>query len=1062
MIAWFTKNSIAANLLAAAIIGMGLYPVFTNQIPVEFFPSTDPDVISVRVPYRGSTPVEVETAVVIRVEEAVQDLEGIQKITSTANEGSGTVRIEVQKGYEPRLLLEDVKNRVNTINTFPVETENPQISLAQRTFPSIGVAIYGDLNEAALRRLAERVREDLLATDEITQAQVSGTRPYEISIEVEQETLEEYGLSFGDIAGSIRSSSLDLAAGSIKTDTSEILLRTKGQAYEGTEFADIVIRSDANGSVLRVGDVARVSDGFEETPSSVNFNGEPAIFVDVTVIGKQSILRAAESVREYVASQKMSMPPGVTIEYWQDRSRVVDARLNTLLNSAATGIILVFAVLTLFLRPALALWVCFGIPLSFMGAIALMPYTDTTINIISLFGFILVLGIVVDDAIVTGESIFSRIQSGMPPEEAAVVGTKDVATPVTLGVLTTMVAFIPLTMMEAGRGPIFAQITIIVIPVLLFSLVESKLILPAHLKHLSVGHDRSKMNPLMRAQRAVADGLERFVEKVYKPFLALCMRHRYTTMGVFVFIAFIVFGMLASGKLRSVFFPRIDTEYPSVSLVMPLGTAPEITARHVDRMEQAAIKLREEYTDPDTGESIVEVISSVVGATRPGRGTGQSHLGGVSFQLMPPEVLPEVFSGLTSRELMGKMRRYIGVIPGAEELSFRASIGRGGEPVDVQLSGPSFEDLAVASEQIRDYLFTVNGLFDIKDSFQNGKQEIKLQLRPEAEAFGITLNDLTRQARQSFFGLEAQRIQRVRDDVRVMIRFPLDDRRSIEDLRNMKVQTPRGGTVPFDSVAEMEIGRGFSAITRVDRNRTINVTADLDATATDVDAVLEDLRTQLPGIVDGFSGMRYSLEGEEEERRDSARALFQGIILVMFLVYALMAIATKSYIQPIIVFVTTIPFGVAGALLGHIIVGESVSQLSQFGMLALFGVAVNDSIVFLDYINKRLKSGMSLFEAVNTAGAARFRAIILTSLTTFMGLTPLLLEQSTQAQFLKGMAVSLGFGIVFTTFVTLILLPINFIIFNDIGRLLKGAWRAYWSFGEPKEDEVPAVSMKAE
>ena len=1067
MIAWFTKNSVAANLLAIALIGAGLYPILADRIPVEFFPSSDPDVISVTVPYRGSTPVEVEEAIVVRIEEAVQDLEGIRKITSSAQEGSGTVQVEVLDGYEPRTILEDVKNRVGAINTFPVETENPRISLAQRTFPSITVAISGDIPERSLRELGEQIREEVLAIDGITQVVLSGVRPFEIGVEVRQETLEEYGLRFSDIANAIDRSSLDLAAGSIKTSVSEILLRTKGQAYTQADFENIVVSSDSQGSVLRIRDVATVLDSFSENPSYTTFNGKPAVFIQVSSAGRQNILTIAEKVRDYVDQRISSMPAGVSMEYWQDRSRVVDARLATLLNSAVSGGILVFTILTLFLRPALAVWVCFGIPISFLGALALMPWLDATINIISLFGFILVLGIVVDDAIVTGESIFTRLQQGMPSEQAAIVGTKDVAAPVTFGVLTTMVAFLPLFLMTAGRGPIWAQIPLIVIPVLAFSLVESKLILPAHLKHVKVGQDRSKMNLLMRFQRLIADGLQAFVKKIYQPFLGVCLKNRYITLAVFIFLAMTVFGMFTGGKyMRFVFFPRVETEYPSVSIAMPLGTAPEITQMHVENFEKAALKLQEKYVDPETGNQLIQVVSTSVGATRPGRGSGQSHLGGLSFQLLPPEQR----SGETDksgRALLRELSMMVGPIPGIDQLSFRDTIGGGGEPIDVQLMGPRFEDLSAASLEIQERLRSYDGLYDINDSFQNGKQEIQLALKPEAEAFGITLNDLTRQVRQAFFGLEAQRIQRGRDDVRVMVRYPLEDRRSLADLDNLKVRTPRGGEIPFETVAEATMSRGFSEITRIQRSRTINVTANIDQQTNDLEPILADMADWIPEIVSKYPGMQYSLEGEQEERRDSMGALLQGVVIVLFAVYVLMAIPTKSYTQPIIVLLTVVPFCVAGALFGHFImggwderaghwVGKPVAMLSYFGMLALVGVAINDSIVMLDYINKKRLEGMSAFEAIYSAGGARFRAIILTSLTTFFGLTPIIFEKSTQAQFLIPMAISLGFGIVLTTFITLILLPTNMMIAHEIGTAIKKAWCWYWTVGEKQEGEEVA------
>jgi len=863
-------------------------------------------------------------------------------------------------------------------------------------------------------------------------------RPYEISIEVAENTLRRHGLSFDQITRAVRNSSLDLPAGAIKTRGGEVLLRTKGQAYVQEDFEKIILLTREDGTRLTLGDVATIRDGFEETPLLARFNGKQAVMIDVSRVGDQNAIHLAQTVKDYIAEAQSRMPPGVELSYWQDRAKIVKSRLNTLTDSALVGGFLVFLLLTLLLRFSLAFWVCLGIPVSFLGAMALMPFMGVTINIVSLFAFILVLGIVVDDAIVVGENIFTHLQHNEDPVEASIKGAQEVAVPVIFGILTTMIAFIPLLMIGGNRGKIFFQIPAIVIPVLLFSLVESKLILPAHLKHLKVGRvDRKKMNRFAQWQRKIADGFEYLILTYYKPLLAVAMKRRYLTLSIFIGVFILFLGVVMSGRIRFTYFPRVQSERATARLDMPLGTPAEITASHVDRIEAAAEKLRNKYVDPQTGENVIEHILATIGGESFGGGRGggrggQSHKGEVVFQIVPPE---DRSSEVTSIQLVSEWRKLIGVIPGAEELNFRAEIGRGGDPIDIQLTGSSFEDLSEMVKVVEDRLQQYPGIFDITNTFQDGKQEIILAIKPEAEHLGLTMSDLARQVRQAFFGQEAQRIPRGRDDVRVMIRYPEDERRSLANLETMRIRTPEGIEVPFSSVAEAQMGRGFSSIRRVNRNRTINIKADVNKKEANLAGIKEDLTQFLPRIVSQYPGVNWSFEGEAKEQRESFGSLYSGAIFVLFAIYAMLAIPFKSYMQPLIV-MSVIPFGLVGAVLGHLLMGMNLSILSIFGMLALTGVVVNDSLVLVHYVNSRRKENMTLEDAVRTAGVARFRPIILTSLTTFAGLSPLILEKSTQAQFLIPMAVSLGFGILFATCITLVLIPINYLILEDIKRVI--------------------------
>ncbi len=1050
LIAWFARNGVAANLLMVSIVVAGVFALSTN-IPTEVFPEFELDRVTVSVPYRGSTPAEVEESVVIRIEEAIQDLQGIKHINSTASEGSGTVVIEVEKGHDSREVLDDIKNRVDAINTFPVETEKPVISLARPRGEVITVILAANMNEGDLRKLGEHIRDEIVNLPDVTQVSLGGVRPYEVAIEVSEQTLQQYGLTLDEVARAIRNTSIDLPAGAIKTQGGEVLLRTKGQAYVQEDFEDIVLITRPDGTRLTVGDIATVTDGFEETPLFAQWNGKPCVTISIARVGEQNAIHLARVVKAYLKDRQSSLPPGVELHYWNDRSRIVLSRLNTLTSSALQGGILVLLVLTLFLRPTVAFWVCAGIPVAFMGAIALMPYLGVTINVISLFGFILVLGIVVDDAIVTGENIFTHMQRGEGGLKAAIEGTQEVSVPVVFGVLTTVAAFVPIMMIEGFMGKIFGQIPMIVIPVLLFSLVESKLILPAHLRHLHV--NRRKGNTLSRLeklQRLFADGLEKFASGIYRPVLEKALRHRYATLTLFIFAAAFLFTLLASHRIMFVFFPRVEGEQATATLTMPLGTPEAITAKHIERIEQAAEKLRSDLIDPVTQVPLIQNIVSVTGGQGitgggpGGRGrAGLSHLGEVSIQLADPE---DRSGAVSNMEIVQRWRGIIGNIPGAEDLNFRAEIGRGGSPIDLQLTGPSFDDLSAAAEEIKALLGNYPAIFDIADTYQNGKPEIKLRIKPEAETLGLNMSALANQARQAFFGAEAQRIQRGREDVRVMVRYPRDERSSLASLETMRIRTPDGQEVPFTTVAQMELGRSFSTINRIDRNRTVNVTADADKETANLETIKQDLAREVPKIISRYQGMNFTFEGEARDQAESFHSVFLGALAVLFVIYSLLAIPFRSYLQPLIV-MSVIPFGLACAILGHIIMGLHISMMSIFGMLALAGVIVNDSLVLVDHINQRRRTGESIFNCVRTAGQRRFRAIMLTSLTTFCGLLPIMFEKSTQAQFLIPMAVSLGWGVMLGTFVTLLLVPINYLILEDLRRFAQNYW--HWQIGSP-------------
>lgn len=1019
MIAWFAKNDVAANLLMLCIIVSGFYAL-SYAIPLEVFPTVEPDRINVQVSLRGATPEDAELSLATRIEEAINDLEGIEEYISYSYEGGVSVDLDVESGYDPRDLLDDIKNRVDAINTFPSDAERPIISLAVWKRDVITVTVSGEVSEREIRQLAETVREDLLALPGITQAELDGVRDYEVAVEISQDRLREYNLSIEQVANAIANSSLDLSAGSVKTDGGDVLIRSQGQAYRQSEFEAIVLKAHANGTVLTLQDVATIYDGFEETAVRTRFNGKLGAEIKVFRVGKQSAIEVADRVKEYVKKKQPELPATIALEYWDDDSEVVKSRINTLVTNAIQGGLLVFLLLSLFLRPAAAFWVFIGIPVCFLGTLATMPFLGVSINLVSLFGFIVVLGIVVDDAIVTGENIYTHLKSAESGLEAAINGTQEVAVPVTFGVLTTVAAFAPILFLEGNRGPVFAQIPLIVIPCLLFSLLESKLVLPAHMKRLKVVPS-DKVVGWQRWQRNFADGFERAILKYYQPTLSWCLNNRLATMTLFIGILTCIVLAAMSGHTRFTFFPRIPSETVRMNLTMPTGTPFEVTDRHIQRITQAASTLKNKYTD-EQGQSIILNILSSTG----GRG-GASHEGRVRFEIAPPEQRPDTIS---SQRLSQEWRDLIGDIPGAEQVSFRAEIGRTSDPIDIQLRANNYRQLQGVVDQLKQRLETYPAVFDISDSLADGKQELLIELKPEAHLLSVSRADIIRQVRQAFFGMEAQRVQRGRDDVRVMVRFPLEERDALAHLHGMLITTATGQQVPLSQLVEFSPGRGPSNIQRINGFRTVSVRADVDKKAVNMTALQEDLYGFVDTLTAQYPGVSYKIGGEGEEQSETFSSLKWGVGLSLLAIFSLLAIPFRSYIQPLIV-MSVIPFGAIGAMLGHWIMGMNLTIMSLLGFVALIGIVVNDSLVLVDYINKTRDRSEGLKNAILTAGAARFRPVMLTSMTTFIGLMPLLFEKSTQAQFLIPMAVSLGFGILVATAITLILIPINYMLLED-------------------------------
>ena len=1046
-IEWFAHNRVTANLLMIAIIVAGV--ISLSQIKLEVFPEFSADLIRVSVAYLGAAPEEVEEGVCVRVEEAIQDLEGIKKITATASENIGTVVIEVETGYDIRKLLDDIKSRVDAITTFPRETEKPVVQEILNRRQVINVAISGQADEKSLKFLGERIRDEISDLPEISQVELTAARPYEIAIEVSEEALRRYGLTFDEVAQAVRLSSLDLPGGSIKTSSGEISLRTKGQAYRGQEFENLILRTSADGTRLKLGDVATIVDGFAESDQFSRFNNEPTVLVQIFRVGEENALTVANAVKEYIAEAQLRMPEGIHLTTWQDDSLLLKDRLNLLLHNGRNGFILVFLALALVLRLRLAWWVTVGMIISFFGAFWVMPNFDVSINMISLFAFILVLGIIVDDAIIVGENVYTHLEQGKSSLRAAIEGAQGVAVPVTFAVLTTVAAFSPLLSVAGFMGKIMRVIPIIVIATLLFSLVESLLILPAHLSHL---HLKNKKKPSWglakwwdKFQEGFAVKLRYFINVHYRNILDLALRWRYLSISLGVGMLILTIGLVAGGRIKFTFMPQVEADNVVALLTMPQGTSADVTAQAVKVLEENALKLKNEFKDGDSTpiQHILASVGSQPFLTRqmnpggPSTSTfSGSHLGEVNLQWFSAEI-----RDVTSPELAQRWRELGGTVPDAEKLIFSSSLFSVGEAINFQLAGANYEELQLAANELKARIGEYPGVFDISDSFRGGKKEIKLKIKPEAEALGLSLSDLARQVRQAFYGEEVQRIQRGRDDIRVMVRYPENQRKSLGDLENMRIHIPGGGEVPFHIAAEVQQGIGFASINRTDRKRTINITADVDLSKANANEIVADISANvMPYLLEKYPGLSYSLEGEQSEQQKTLAGLGRGFLFALLIIYILLAIPFRSYSQPFIV-MSAIPFGLIGAIWGHVFMGLNLTILSGFGVVALTGVVVNDSLLMVDFVNRARASGLPLHEAIREAGGSRFRPIMLTSLTTFAGLTPLLLERSLQAQFLIPMAISLAFGVMFATLITLILVPCIYHILEDVKVGLAKGWR---------------------
>lgn len=1024
IIAWFANNSVAANLLMLSLIVGGLFTAVT--ITKEVQPRIETNYVTVSVPYRGATPRDVEEGVLIKIEEAIQDLEGVREITSTAREGSGSVTVEIEASYDITEALDNIKSRVDAIATFPAETEQPSFQRNTWTREVIWVSVFGDVPERTLKEVGRQIRDEIIALPSVTQANLVGDRPYEIGIEVREETLRAYNLTLAEVASAVRKSSMDLPGGRIEAAGGDILLRAMGQAYVGRDFNDIVIRTNPDGSRIVLSDIAEIKDGFVERDRYARHNGQPTVAIRVLSIGEQDALAAARDVRNFIEQRQKTLPSGISVDWWGDSSFYLQDRLTMMSKNLVAGALLVFLILTLFLRLKLAFWVMIGLLVAFAGTLLLLPLVNVTINLISLFGFLIVLGIVVDDAIVIGESAYTEIRTHGHSVDNIVNGTMKVAIPATFGVLTTIAAFTPILMVSGISGQFFAPIGWVVVLALLLSLIESKLILPAHLAHMRVRrYEPETSNRLVRFQRSFSEGLYKFVDRVYLPSLKLLLRNRYITLASFVAALILSIGFIAGPFMRVVLFPDIAGDFMRVNLEMNEGTPGYVTHNAIDLLREKLEEVDQDMQrDLELKVPVVRTVFAWAGANTTGE--------------MLVELTKTEDPRLGTAEIERRWRDKVGQIAGARGLRIGGAGGPGGDGPDLsfQLVGRNLQQLESAATELEREVRAFDGTFDIRNSFDGGIRELQLRIRPEAEALGLSQQDLARQVRQAFFGEEVQRIQRGQDDVRVMVRYPREQRTSQGYLEEMRIRTASGDEVPFRAVADIEVGNSPSSIRRYNRERSINISARVDKDIAEPGEIQRKLTAEiLPRIVASHSGVNFQLSGQSRNAQELSAELLTGTIFALFLIYALIAIPLRSYIQPLLI-MSVIPFGTIGAVFGHWVLGIPVSLLSMFGIIALAGVVVNDSLILVDFVNHHRKAGEPRIDAALKGARARFRPIILTSATTFLGLAPIVFfETSLQAKLVVPMAASLAFGILFATVITLALIPTLYLIGDDLTRL---------------------------
>ncbi|WP_430462793.1 efflux RND transporter permease subunit [Thalassolituus sp. LLYu03] len=1016
-LAWMARHGVAPNLLMAFLIVGGF--LMSLSIRKEFIPTYEADSVEVSVSYPGATPTEMVQGVVLPIENELADVDGIKEITVRAVQGSASVLAELETGTDRQKAYQDIQQAVDGISTFPAQMDTPRVKISSRAIDVIELALFGPLDKFGLKRLAEQVKEQLLESPQITKVSLRGAPDEEIHVSISQQDLKRYGLTLAQVATIIGDNALEQSAGSVKTDGGDILVTLNDRMYWAREFRDIPLISDASGVRLRLGDVAQVVDGFSDSYDEVTYNGQTSMRMKIYRAENQTPLTVVEAVYDRLDAIRAELPPGMQLIVTDDDGETYRQRVGLLMKNAIIGLVLVMVLLSLFLEYRLAFWVTMGIPTAFMGALLLLPAMDVSINMISMFAFIVALGIVVDDAIIAGENIYEHMQKGMPAMDAAIQGAKEVAMPLAFAILTNVAAFLPLLALPGMMGKLFIAIPIVVVSCFLISWIEALFILPTHLGALK---KRQSQTAADRLQQRVDKGLHRFIQERYLPVLDAGLKAPGITLAVAIAIAMMVLAWPISGRMGFSMFPRLEGEFAVATVELP-PNAPLSQARAVRELVET--KLRE-VTDPVEAQGrplVISVQGDIEGTTVE-----------VEARLVDTEIRP-----VSANEIVKRWRAALGDIPGIRSLTFDAERGggpSGGAGLTVELAGSNTELLAQASAELARNMAELSGVKDVASSFTNGKPQWDVVINDYGRSLGLSADDVSAQVRAALYGSRALRQQRERNEVTVLVRLPAEERAFAADIERLNIRTAAGGYVPLAEVATLERGLSPAVITRRDGKQVIQVTAEVEPRE-QVPAVMAVLREEIfPELSGVYPSLDFGFRGRQADTADSMSTLQLYGFFAMLSIYVLLAIPFRSYSQPLLIMMV-IPFGAVGAIIGHLLLGYSLSIMSIMGIVALAGVVVNDSLILIDYANRRrLEAGLSALEAVREAGVRRFRPILLTTLTTFGGLAPMVFETSRQAQFITPMAVSLGFGILFTTFVCLLVLPSLYVMLDNARRHL--------------------------
>lgn len=1020
MISWMAKHSVAANLLMIVCLLGGL--LFMTTIRQEVMPEFALDKISIHTDYPGASPAEVENGILLAIEDAIGGLDGIDEITSTAKENKGEVIVEVTSDTDIQQLSQDIQREIHRITTFPVDAEEPQVTVVVQKRRVLSMVLYGNAPDKILHELAEQFRDELLQDKHITQVELEGIRPLEISINVPQENLRRYRLSLNDIAQRIRDASIDLPGGSVKTETGEILIRMKERKDYGQQFARLPIVTTSNGSHVLLGDIASIDDSYDDSNYSSTYNGLPAAMVQVYRVGEETPVEVSDAVKAHIARVQPELPTGIRAEIRYDASVDYALRMDFLMNDSLQGLVLVILMLGIFLELRLALWVMIGIPIAFFGSFLILPFLGATLNMVSLFAFMIALGIVVDDAIVIGENIYHYRQQGLSPMQAAIRGTQDVVAPVTFSILINIATFMPLLFIPGEIGKIFYVIPLVIISVFIMSLVESLLILPNHLGHLQNDYSPRGLSAwIFNHQQRFSRAFTHWVRHSYGPFLDKSLEHRYLTIVAALVLLITVFSYVLSGRMGMTLFPKTEADFANVIVTLPYGTPVAKTQAVVDQLIKAA---------QDTAAAIPEGDKLVKGIFAEIAKKG-SHQAEVRVYLAPPDIREKIMS---TDQFSNRWRETTGEIIGVESLIFESDSGGPGSGVamTIELNHRNLSVLQQASHELADALRGYEMVKDVNEGFSLGKQQLDFTVLPEGKSLGLTAQNVARQVRNAFYGAEVLRQQRGRNEVKVMVRLPEQERLFEDDIEDLLIWTPSGKEIPLREVVHIERTHADTEINRRNGRRNVQVKADAIPRSKAGD-ILNDLKaTELPRLLEKYPGLQYSFEGRQADMTESIGSLKTNFVFALLVIYMLLAIPFKSYSLPLIVMVS-IPFSTIGAILGHFIMGYDLSILSLFGTVSLAGVVVNDALILIDHaIYIQSTTDKSAHEVIHTAVMQRFRQIVLTTLTTFGGLAPIIMETSRQAKTLIPMAISIGFGSLFATMITLILIPSLYVVIDDI------------------------------